>query len=591
MRNAKLFVVLVAVLAATTAYAVPFEPPVITITSEHVEHWESGDAVVTFDLDGRACTVYLVVYTKDQAAGIPYTNTINPANGLAYHYVNGVDTLVYQSTGENFAQGTGKTIIWDGMDKIGEQMPYTPYDYYLIAIDEGSEGDPIPTGMGAISHSQQQANIQYESIAGGIFAKPRAWWNLGYSEFGSDTESPVRVNYLNPEGVSTNGAVTIDPENDAVAYFEAIDATEEMLTCGKCTINPDAAATLFPEYGDEGLFAWDSGYSGYETSGGNMKDGVQVVGGFTWNDTYSTVYTLDAGTGDVINEIDFADWFVDFTVEEGQKCAGPGRLRFSANKPNAVWNTNQGGCAKLCFDPSQEEATIWWANMNGDYYCDKNYPGCEGDDPEKRWICHDYGPGVYNYQLYPDTYDFVHIMNNWAGTGKWQVLGPDGSGIATAITLGNVEGCNRLWMCVLDCNSAYDGVYSQWTYDSGEVDGDGNPIIVGVPAWQGYDICTAVITPGIVGVEDETPVAYDLSNAPDPFNPATTISYSMGKAGNVKLEVFNVLGQKVASLFDGQREAGRYSVRWDASDFANGVYFAVMKTEGFTKTEKMMLVK
>jgi hypothetical protein len=188
-------------------------------------------------------------------------------------------------------------------------------------------------------------------------------------------------------------------------------------------------------------------------------------------------------------------------------------------------------------------------------------------------------PGVYNYCTYPDDYEFTHIINNWAGTGKWQILGPDGSGIATAISLGHVEGNNRHYMALIYGATAYDGVYSRTTTTEDAYEG-----------WQGYDVATGIITPE-VGVEDETPVAYDLSNAPDPFNPATTISYSMGKAGNVKLEVFNVLGQKVASLFDGQREAGSYSVRWDASDFANGVYFAVMKTEGFTKTEKMMLIK
>jgi hypothetical protein len=309
-----------------------------------------------------------------------------------------------------------------------------------------------------------------------------------------------------------------------------------------------------------------------------MKAGVVVAGRMDYMEDFANIYTLNASDGVEIFEIDYAEWFVDPTAPS-QKCGGPGRLRFSPNKANAVWNVIQAGCARLCFDPSQEVATIWWANMNGDYYCDKNYPGCSGYKEETEWVCHDYNPGVYNYCSYPDDYDFTHIINNWAGTGKWQILGPDGSGIATAISLGHVEGNNRHHLALLYGGSAFDGVYSRTVTTEDDYEG-----------WQGYDICTGIITSG-TGVEDETPVAYDLSNAPDPFNPATTISYSMGKAGNVKLEVFNVLGQKVASLFDGQKEAGNYSVRWDASDFANGVYFAVMKTEGFTKTEKMMLVK
>ena len=78
---------------------------------------------------------------------------------------------------------------------------------------------------------------------------------------------------------------------------------------------------------------------------------------------------------------------------------------------------------------------------------------------------------------------------------------------------------------------------------------------------------------------------------PNPFNPSTTITYTIAKTGNAILEVFNVLGQKVDTLFDGYRETGTYSIRWDASRQANGIYIVVMKAGGITKTEKMMLVK
>ena len=97
---------------------------------------------------------------------------------------------------------------------------------------------------------------------------------------------------------------------------------------------------------------------------------------------------------------------------------------------------------------------------------------------------------------------------------------------------------------------------------------------------------------GEVGVESAIPQAFTLEqNFPNPFNPSTTISYGMAKAGHLTLDVYNVMGQKVATLYDGYRDAGIYSVRWDASGFSNGIYFDVMKAEDFTKTEKMMLIK
>ena len=82
-----------------------------------------------------------------------------------------------------------------------------------------------------------------------------------------------------------------------------------------------------------------------------------------------------------------------------------------------------------------------------------------------------------------------------------------------------------------------------------------------------------------------------VGNYPNPFNPATEISFSLPSASHVKLEVFNVMGQKVATLVDGQFEAGEHVVRWDGSDAASGVYFYRLQAGDFVDTKKMMLLK
>ncbi len=95
------------------------------------------------------------------------------------------------------------------------------------------------------------------------------------------------------------------------------------------------------------------------------------------------------------------------------------------------------------------------------------------------------------------------------------------------------------------------------------------------------------------------PKAFALSqNTPNPFNPATTISYSVpeGKIAVVSLEVYDIRGRLVASLVNQTREAGTYTVFWDAiSDsgqkVASGVYFYRMRTAGFSQTRKMVLLK
>lgn len=85
-------------------------------------------------------------------------------------------------------------------------------------------------------------------------------------------------------------------------------------------------------------------------------------------------------------------------------------------------------------------------------------------------------------------------------------------------------------------------------------------------------------------------------NYPNPFNPSTQISFNLPTAQQVKLEVFNVLGQRVATLFDGKAEAGEHVVTWEAKNSAgqtvsSGVYFYRLEASGFSQTRKMMLLR
>lgn len=99
------------------------------------------------------------------------------------------------------------------------------------------------------------------------------------------------------------------------------------------------------------------------------------------------------------------------------------------------------------------------------------------------------------------------------------------------------------------------------------------------------------------GKSESLPMQYSLlQNYPNPFNPTTRIDYAVPMPGHVELVVFNVLGQNVKKLVNSEQQAGRYSVTWDATDnagnkVATGIYFYRLKTDGFTKTRKMALIK
>jgi L-ascorbate metabolism protein UlaG (beta-lactamase superfamily) len=82
-----------------------------------------------------------------------------------------------------------------------------------------------------------------------------------------------------------------------------------------------------------------------------------------------------------------------------------------------------------------------------------------------------------------------------------------------------------------------------------------------------------------------------FQNHPNPFNPTTKINYELPIANDVDLNIYNNLGQKVATLVSDRQPAGRYSVEWDASEFASGVYYYRIQAGEFQEVKKMILLQ
>ena len=100
---------------------------------------------------------------------------------------------------------------------------------------------------------------------------------------------------------------------------------------------------------------------------------------------------------------------------------------------------------------------------------------------------------------------------------------------------------------------------------------------------------------GLTGIGNEfksTPGEYKLyENYPNPFNPVTNIRFSIPKNGFVSLKIYDALGREISSLVNEFRQAGEYTVNFNASNLMSGVYFYTLKSESFSATKKMMLVK
>jgi hypothetical protein len=105
----------------------------------------------------------------------------------------------------------------------------------------------------------------------------------------------------------------------------------------------------------------------------------------------------------------------------------------------------------------------------------------------------------------------------------------------------------------------------------------------------GQDIYSAA---KIVCSVSSNPVKYALNqNYPNPFNPSTKIKYSLPSASKVRLEIFNILGEKVAELVNREMQAGNYEADFNAASLSSGTYIYRLQTQGYTESRKMLLLK
>lgn len=128
-----------------------------------------------------------------------------------------------------------------------------------------------------------------------------------------------------------------------------------------------------------------------------------------------------------------------------------------------------------------------------------------------------------------------------------------------------------------------------------------SPYAAGVLWGTGVDSYIEIPGPTTTSVEESSennaPRQFILfQNYPNPFNPETTIKYQLPRAANVKLEIFNLLGQRVATLVEKKQPAGYYAVPWNGRDIsgrhvASGVYLYRLQAGDFLKVRKLTLLR
>jgi len=117
------------------------------------------------------------------------------------------------------------------------------------------------------------------------------------------------------------------------------------------------------------------------------------------------------------------------------------------------------------------------------------------------------------------------------------------------------------------------------------------------PVTEGEIMLRPIVMGGMAGEDPTLPaLVLDAKNYPNPFNPETTIRYSLSNNGPVKIQIYNIKGQLIRNLVNENKKAGNYTVIWNGKDeqgksVSSGIYFYRMQSSKYSATQKMMLMK
>jgi flagellar hook assembly protein FlgD len=568
----------------SSVFAVDFTPTLLKLTAQPWVQYEfdGSNLIIPFTVSGKPSSTLFSVFTKEKGETIS-----NVRNGfLGWHYVNKIDTSIYVSPAENYPIGNN-TIVWDGKDENGNLVSVGDYTYYLWGYDNSSPKVKVT----ATVTPSWNIHIQEKGTDGKPLANPMLVtglkrWTIGNNPFEDGLLETSSITL--PEGYAMNAAwqpihkVALE-QNNFNNFFVQLGTTTS-LGIAKYEWVPNGQSTLVTSFGDNGI-SFVNGKKTWDT--GVVTDGTYLYSADEENadmsEAIAKLFVMDLD-GNLINTIDMTNWWSNTNDLSGggQLNGGPNCISY---RNGYVSLNSHASCLKQMVNPLVEDTAdfVVWSNGNGDHIMDHN----DSTTDPNPWVCFDWNPAPYAYSVAEDSNMFVAHPSYGIGASSFSLMAPDGTGIGYLSFSGEtVNGKAGLLIC--DSGSAYDGFYASNNQNElGSVQ-DANSY----GTWfVGQDSFKGTISKQ-VGVADVAPAAFTVAqNIPNPFNPTTTISFTLAKAGKTTVEVFNVAGQKIDTIVNASLSAGTHSTIWNATKFSAGVYFYTVKSGSFSKTMKMTLLK
>jgi len=519
---------------------------------------------------------------------------------------------------------------------------YHPTEYqrdYATAMALDSAGNVYVTGVSHLSSGIDIATVKYYTIGDTAWVRSYSgaadstdWaqdiavdplgnvYVTGYSYSDSTYEDYLTIKY-SPAG-DILWTRTYDGSDNIcdgdVPWAVALDNAGNIYITGSC-IDFDCNRNIVTiKYASNGDSVWIARYDGPEG-----------------NDDYASAMAVDDSGNVYITGVTSPDWtgpdfvtlkyYSDGEVAWARQYCNPESLYFGADYPEAIAVDHIGNvyvtgytqrtytdldCTTIKYDVNGD--TVWVRTFSGDgAHADRGVDIVADDLGFVYVFGQTYSENTYNdyltikYSSNGDT-EWVRVFD---GTGNYQDFGyglgidPYGNVFATGSSC--VERYNWDYTTImyypdgaLGWVESYDGNEGEDSAIEIALDPEGNIYVTGSSVGDNLDEDYATIKYRQTQVwleenvvsEQRRPVHLSQNN-PNPFNPSTTISYSIPEQSDVRIEIYNIIGQRVATLLDGNKQAGYHSIVWQADNHPSGVYFARLEAGGRAENVKMVLLK
>ena len=578
----KLFIVsFVFLFCMTNAFAANFVPNKTTITAPGVVQYDfDGKTLdIPVTVTGTPALVTLFVFTKDKAAQI-----VDIQEGfLGWHYVNKIDTCMYFSSAKALDVGKG-TISWDGKDQTGAMIPAGEYTYYIWGFDNANQRILAQKKYyPSLSTDILETDESGQPLTNPVFFGPYFRWTLGNDPMDSTLIETSSI--LRPGGYSGKNRYAIDPTDMKFIFLPMHNKDTMIGGIFKYQWVPNGESQLVTAWGEDGAVTW-SQPDFYHMNASRDNSYLYITSNTYKEADVMNDFRIVSYEGTLEKVIDFARFWgdLDDLAAGGQANGGPD---LQSMRGDTIYLGCHCSSIHQAVNPSRgmedEDDFVVYVNQNGDYILDYNYQ----PDSAKPWVNNDFNAGTESYGYCADSNQFGMECIYDLGAVSFGLLAPDGTGVDHFAFAGEVAN-GKYGMIICDNGSAFDGLYST---KGQAMEGVYENAIDGSTWYSGQDSFKGVLTSAQVLV-DEAPAAFSVAqNSPNPFNPSTTISFTIDQAGNVNVTVYNVAGQKIGTILDGFMSAGSHSAVWDASSSSAGVYFYTVKAGEFSRTMKMTLLK